>query len=36
MLNITIDAVAMVGLGTFTAALASLIWACRRDPSGGK
>ena len=36
MLQVTVDAAALGGLGVCIAAIGSLIWAVRRDPKGGK
>jgi hypothetical protein len=36
MFQITMDGTALGGLGVCIAALASLIWAIRRDPKSGK
>jgi hypothetical protein len=35
MLQVTIDAAALGGVGVCIAALGSLVWALRRDPSSG-
>jgi hypothetical protein len=36
MLQVTISAAALAGLGLCIGALASLIWAIRRDPKSGR
>jgi type IV secretory pathway TrbD component len=36
MLQVTMDVTALGGVGVCIAALASLIWAVRRDPKSGK
>lgn len=36
MLQVTVDAASLGGLGVCIAALASLVWAMRRDPKSGK
>lgn len=36
MLQVTISAAALGGLGICIGAVASLIWAIRRDPKGGR
>lgn len=36
MLQVTMDVAGLGGVGVCIAALASLIWAIRRDPKGGK
>jgi hypothetical protein len=36
MLQVTISAAALGGVGLCIGALASLVWAIRRDPKGGR